>query len=181
MTAVIVKLINSINYYKEEYAQLISQAEARYASLLKSLGIEKDRWQETSENFKSQMSTLVGDVFLSSAFLSYAGYFDQQSRQNLFSAWKHHLDMAAIAYRSDMARTEFLSDPDQRIKWQSNKLPTDDLCTENAIMLSRFNRYPLIIDPSGQARTALLPWTRFSLKPSKFLDKMRPLFKFEYL
>lgn len=80
-----------------------------------------------------------------------SGYFDQQSRQNLFTAWKHHLDMAAIAYRSDMARTEFLSDPDQRIQWQSNKLPTDDLCTENAIMLSRFNRYPLIIDPSGQA------------------------------
>ena len=47
-------------------------------SLLKSLGIERDRWQETSEGFKSQMATLVGDVFLSSAFLSYAGYFDQQ-------------------------------------------------------------------------------------------------------
>jgi hypothetical protein len=26
------------------------------------------------------MSTLIGDVFLSSAFLAYAGYFDQQSR-----------------------------------------------------------------------------------------------------
>ena len=86
MTAVIAKLEKSINSYKEEYAQLISQAEAikndlkqvqdkvdRSMSLLKSLGIEKDRWQETSENFKSQMSTLVGDVFLSSAFLSYAG------------------------------------------------------------------------------------------------------------
>jgi dynein heavy chain 1 len=30
----------------------------------------------------------------------------------------------------------------------------DDLCTENAIIMSRFNRYPLIIDPSGQV---LLP------------------------
>ena len=40
---------------------------------------------------------------------------------------------------------------DQRVGWQANNLPTDDLCTENAIMLSRFNRYPLIIDPSGQA------------------------------
>jgi dynein heavy chain 1 len=49
-------------------------------ALLRSLGIEKDRWQETSESFKSQMATLVGDVFLSSAFLAYAGYFDQQSR-----------------------------------------------------------------------------------------------------
>merc|ERR1719495_2336981 len=184
MTAVIVKLEKSINSYKEEYAQLISQAEAikndlkqvqdkvdRSMSLLKSLGIEKDRWQETSENFKSQMSTLVGDVFLSSAFLSYAGYFDQQSRQNLFSAWKHHLDMAAIAYRADMARTEFLSDPDQRIQWQSNKLPTDDLCTENAIMLSRFNRYPLIIDPSGQATEFIMnEYAGKKITKTSFLD-----------
>merc|ERR1719262_1137807 len=164
MAELINKLEKSISNYKEEYAQLISQAEAikndlkhvqdkvdRSMSLLKSLGIEKDRWQVTSENFKSQMSTLVGDVFLSSAFLSYAGYFDQQSRQNLFTAWKHHLEMAHLQYRQDMARTEFLSDPDQRVGWQGNNLPTDDLCTENAIMLSRFNRYPLIIDPSGQA------------------------------
>ena len=73
-------------------------------SLLKSLGIERDRWQNTSEGFKSQMATLVGDVFLSSAFLSYAGYFDQQSRQNLFTAWKHHLDMANILYRHDIGK-----------------------------------------------------------------------------
>ena len=124
MSQMIAKLEKSIASYKEEYAQLISQAEAikndlkhvqdkvdRSMSLLKSLGIEKDRWQETSESFKSQMSTLVGDVFLSSAFMAYAGYFDQQSRQNLFTAWKHHLDMANLHYRQDMARTEFFSDP----------------------------------------------------------------------
>ena len=34
---------------------------------------------------------------------------------------------------------------------------------------------------STHPRTALLTWTRISLKPSKFADKMRPLFKFEYL
>lgn len=61
-------------------------------------------------------------------------------RQNLFTAWKHHLDMANITYRSELARTEFLSDPDQRLQWQSHSLPTDDLCTENAIMLSRYKK-----------------------------------------
>lgn len=30
-------------------------------------------------------------------------------------------------------------------------LPSDDLCRENAVMLKRFTRYPLVIDPSGQA------------------------------
>ena len=46
---------------------------------------------------------------------------------------------------------QYLSNADERLAWQANALPTDDLCTENAIMIKRFNRYPLIIDPSGQA------------------------------
>ena len=63
MTALIGRLEESINSYKEEYAQLISQAEAikadlkqvqekvdRSMSLLKSLGIEKDRWQARNIN-----------------------------------------------------------------------------------------------------------------------------------
>lgn len=184
MTTLIARLEKSINSYKEEYAQLISQAEAikndlkqvqdkvdRSMSLLTSLAIEKERWQETSENFKSQMSTLIGDVFLSSAFLSYAGYFDQQSRQSLFTLWKHHLEMANIAYRGDIARTEFLSDPDERIEWQANKLPSDDLCTENAIMLKRFNRYPLIIDPSGQATEFIMnEYEGRKITKTSFLD-----------
>jgi dynein heavy chain 1 len=58
---------------------------------------------------------------------------------------------ANIQYRSDIARTEYLSNPNERLLWQSNALPADVLCSENAIMLLRFNRYPLIIDPSGQA------------------------------
>ena len=52
----------------------------RSMSLLKSLSIEKDRWEKTSDNFKTQMLTLIGDVFLSSAFLAYGGYFDQHRR-----------------------------------------------------------------------------------------------------
>ena len=46
---------------------------------------------------------------------------------------------------------QYLSNPDERLRWQASALPSDDLCTENAIMIRRFNRYPLIIDPSGQA------------------------------
>lgn len=51
---------------------------------------------------------------------------------------------------------QYLSNADDRLRWQANSLPTDDLCTENAIMLNRFNRYPLIIDPSGQATEFIL-------------------------
>ncbi len=186
-TTLIATLEHSIASYKEEYALLISQAQAikmdletvqgkvdRSIGLLKSLAIEKERWEASSETFRTQMSTIVGDTLLSSAFLAYAGYFDQQYRHSLFTRWCSHLQVlssvditfcscsnismyfsrlqaANIQYRSDIARTEYLSNPDERLRWQANALPADELCTENAIMLRRFNRYPLIIDPSGQA------------------------------
>ena len=45
----------------------------RSVSLLKSLGGEKERWEAGSETFKAQMSTIVGDVLVTSAFMAYAG------------------------------------------------------------------------------------------------------------
>lgn len=47
-------------------------------------------------------------------------------------------------FRTDIARTEYLSNADERLRWQASSLPADDLCTENAIMLKRFNRYALV-------------------------------------
>jgi dynein heavy chain 1 len=45
----------------------------RSVGLLHSLGHERKRWEASSETFKSQMATIVGDVLLSSAFMAYAG------------------------------------------------------------------------------------------------------------
>lgn len=82
------QLEQSIAAYKEEYAQLISQAQAikadlenvqakvdRSIALLKSLNIERERWETTSETFRSQMSTIIGDVLLSAAFIAYGNLF----------------------------------------------------------------------------------------------------------
>ncbi|XP_061172861.1 cytoplasmic dynein 1 heavy chain 1-like isoform X1 [Saccostrea echinata] len=177
-------LEKSIAKYKEEYAMLISQAQAikqdlsnveakveRSIALLKSLDDEKLRWESSSETFKSQMSTIVGDVLLSCAFMAYAGYFDQQMRRNLFTSWTTHLQTANVQFRSDLARVEYLSNADERVRWQANTLPADDLCTENAIMLKRFNRYPLVIDPSGQATEFLMnEYKDKGIKKTSFLD-----------
>ncbi|RMX44013.1 hypothetical protein pdam_00012965 [Pocillopora damicornis] len=181
---VIAELEKSIARYKEEYAALISQAQAikadlaaveakvsRSTALLRSLSVERQRWETGSNAFQTQMGTIVGDVLLSSAFLAYAGYFDQQLRQNLFTSWASHLQQANIQFRPDIARVEYLSTADERLQWQANSLPADDLCTENAIMLKRFNRYPLIIDPSGQATEFLLnEYKGKKISKTSFLD-----------
>ncbi|KAI8967648.1 dynein heavy chain [Mycotypha africana] len=159
----------SIARYKEEYAALVGETQLikaemervkskvdRSITLLSSLSSEKTRWEAASQAFESQMGTIVGDVLLAAAFLAYGGYFDQQYRGILLQKWMDHLSAANIQYKQEVSLTEYLSSADDRISWQANSLPADQLCVENAIMLKRFNRYPLIIDPSGQATNFLI-------------------------
>ena len=79
---------------------------ARSKALLSSLAEEQERWKSGSEVFKSQMSTIVGDVLLTSAFIAYAGYFDQHLRRSLYTSWIQHLKQANISFRPDLARLE---------------------------------------------------------------------------
>lgn len=177
-------LEDRIGRYKEEYALLISETQAikgemervetkvnRSIKLLESLSSEKDRWEAESHSFESQMSTVAGDVLLSAAFLAYAGYFDQEYRQSLWTMWRDHLAAAAISFKSDLSLAEYLSTADQRLSWQSHGLPADDLCSENAIMLRRYNRYPLIVDPSNQATSFLMEeYKSQKIAVTSFLD-----------
>lgn len=90
-------------------------------------------------------------MLLSAAFLTYFGFFGQYHRELLILTWKGFLTKGKIEFKKDLSFTEFLSVPSERILWQIKGLPSDTLASENAIILKRFNRYPLIIDPSGQA------------------------------
>ncbi|XP_055327511.1 dynein heavy chain, cytoplasmic-like [Paramacrobiotus metropolitanus] len=165
----LVKLEKSIQGFRDEYAVLIREAEQlklesaavqakvnRSESLLKSLESESHRWTESQKHFKDQMATLIGDALLSAAFITYSGFYDQHVRSNVQRNWSKFLKNSGVLYRPDLSLTEYLSTPDDRLRWLANGLPADDLCIENAIMLSRFNRYPLIIDPSGQATDFVL-------------------------
>lgn len=160
----IAQLEESIAGFKEEYAALISETQAlkgemervqakvdRSMTLISSLSSEQERWDAGSKTFEAEMSTLVGDVLLSSGFIAYAGYFDQHHRERLWTEWSEHLAAAGIRFKHGLSVQEYLSTADQRLQWQADALPNDSLSIENAIMLSSFQRYPLVIDPSGQA------------------------------
>lgn len=160
----VAELEASIAQYKDEYALLISETQSiktemdrvqskvdRSMTLLQSLSSEQERWDAGSKTFEVEMATIVGDVLVSAAFLAYSGFFDQTYRETMRRQWTDHLSEAGISYKPDLALAEYLSSADQRLEWHANALPVDNLCIENAIMLKRYNRYPLIIDPTGQA------------------------------
>ncbi|RHY13104.1 hypothetical protein DYB25_007654, partial [Aphanomyces astaci] len=163
-TATIQLLEQRIQSYKQEYAALISQAQVisadmasvkkkveRSVSLLSNLVVERERWENGSKQFESQMETLVGDTLVSAGFLTYLGFLDHQQRQLLVQDWRDILHTMHIPSTPGLSFIEYLSPPSQRLAWTAADLPSDSLCVENAIILTRFHRFPLIIDPSGQA------------------------------
>ena len=60
------------------------QAKLHRASILmNSLGNEKTRWIKTSERLLSEKRSLLGDMILSTAFITYTGPFEGSYREKL--------------------------------------------------------------------------------------------------
>jgi len=95
---------------------------------------------------------LVGDVAKACAFVSYCGPFNSDFRAKLLEEY-FHTDLVAkeIPVSPDLLLTEFLVDPVTVGEWNLEGLPADELSIQNGIMVTRSSRYPLMIDPQGQA------------------------------
>jgi len=60
----------------EEEQKSVKKKVDRSDALFKNLSSELIRWQKSSLNFTDNMASLMGDVLLSSAVLTYIGFFD---------------------------------------------------------------------------------------------------------
>lgn len=94
----------------------------------------------------------MGDVAKACAFVSYCGPFNSEFRAKLLDEYFHSdLILKNIPVSEDLLLTEFLADPATVGEWNLQGLPSDDLSIQNGIMVTRSSRYPLMIDPQGQA------------------------------
>lgn len=100
---------------------------------------------------------LVGDCAVACAFTSYLGPFNQSYRALLIEK-KYINDCRErnVPVSSDMDVTTFLADVGTISDWNLQALPSDNLSTQNGILVTQCARYPLMIDPQGQAINWLL-------------------------
>ena len=110
------------------------------------------RWNNDREEFANIKMRLVGDVALACAFVAYCGPFNQDFREFLV----HHrlssdLRERRIPLSANLDLTDFLADIGMIGDWTLSGLPTDPLSIQNGILVTRSSRYPLLIDPQGQA------------------------------
>ena len=126
---------------------------AAATQLIEGLGGEKVRWTAQSKMFAEQIRRLVGDVILATGFLSYCGPFNQEFRTKLIKrTWEAELKKNDIPYSDGLDLLDMLTDSAQIGEWNLQGLPTDDLSIQNAIIVTKAARYPLLIDPQGQAK-----------------------------
>ncbi|KAK9454647.1 dynein heavy chain, N-terminal region 1-domain-containing protein [Dipodascopsis uninucleata] len=162
--AVIIRQLEaSIEKYKEEYAILISDVQhiksemskveqkvTRSVTMLASLSSESERWRQESKFLIERTSTLAGDSLLVAGLLVYCGIFDQQFRAQIVSSWQEYLRDIHISYQTQNSAPDYLATMQQKVDWHSNNLPEGEFYEENALMIERSMRYPLIVDPTGR-------------------------------
>merc|ERR1711881_316987 len=135
-------------------------------TLIEGLGGEKVRWTEASKRFADQIRRLVGDVIMAAGFLSYCGPFNSEFRNYLIhDVYEKNLKTEGIPFTDGLDLTAMLTDSTQIGEWNLEGLPTDDLSIQNAIIVTKASRDPLLIDPQGQAKQ----WVRKKEKKSQLL------------
>ena len=90
---------------------------------------------------------MVGDVFVSTACIAYYGAFTSSYRQELVDRWSQRCKELDIPVSTGMTLISVMADPYEIRQWNTDGLPRDQVSTENAILVTRGRRWPLMIDP----------------------------------
>jgi len=121
------------------------------------LAAENDRWAQEVDHLRTVEVTVVGDVLLSSAFLSYAGAFSSRFRARLWQEqWLPDLSSREIPVTDGVDPVKMLSTDAEIAEWMNEGLPADRISMENGAIITRTARWPLLIDPQLQG----LKWVR---------------------
>nr|XP_042899545.1 dynein axonemal heavy chain 5 [Parasteatoda tepidariorum] len=138
-----------------EEAAVCRRKMSRASMLITELGGEYKRWTNESKQLKEQIKKLVGDVLVATGFLSYAGPFNQDYRSSLMSSWHSEILKRKIPVSQKINTMEMLVSASTISEWNLCGLPSDELSSQNGILVTNALRYPLLIDPQGQGKSWL--------------------------
>ncbi|KXS09529.1 hypothetical protein M427DRAFT_128896 [Gonapodya prolifera JEL478] len=182
-TAALQEVESQLNKLKQKYEDSIASKKQladkidetsrrlqRASKLTQALADEQIRWTESVASLGQQIEALVGNVFLAAACVAYYGAFTFNFRQDLVSQWISKCQSLGIPVLENFALVDILGDPVVIREWNVQGLPTDALSTDNGILVHRGRRWPLMIDPQGQANNWIRKMEGPDLKIVKLSD-----------
>ncbi|KAJ3073482.1 Dynein heavy chain 1, axonemal [Podochytrium sp. JEL0797] len=139
---------------KEELSRKVEECNvklSRAGKLISGLAGEKKRWALTVSQLDQKITNVVGDVLLASGVIAYLGPFTAEYRQELLKEWNNNLLRLKIPHSDVISLWDSLGDPVKLREWELAGLPRDSLSRDNGIIVQNSRRWPLLIDPQGQA------------------------------
>eukprot|EP00981_Chlorochromonas_danica_P000077 scaffold30_cov166-Ochromonas_danica.AAC.10 len=123
----------------------------RAGLLLGGLGGEKLRWADSATSLRAALHDLVGDMCLAAGCLAYLGPFTAPFRKKIVEKWISIAQELKIPCGRDFDLLRALAVPVVLRGWQLDGLPADEFSCENGLLTTLGRRWPLMIDPQGQA------------------------------
>lgn len=90
-------------------------------------------------------------MFLSAATISYLGAFTGVYREPAIQQWMENFRKLNIPFSEGYSLGKTLETPIKVREWNMEGLPSDSISVDNAVICTRCDRYPLLIDPQGEA------------------------------
>eukprot|EP00736_Rhodelphis_marinus_P008343 Rmarinus@m.28773 len=140
---------------KEKLAKDIESCSTRVIrakKLMTSIGGENSAWSAALDKCNKATKTILGDTLLAAGAVAYLSAFTQPYRDSIINVWDTlaRSRIVRIADNYSMART-ICSDLEIQ-RWLACGLPDDTSCINNMVMVTSTDRWPLILDPQGQAK-----------------------------
>ncbi|XP_031456999.1 dynein heavy chain 7, axonemal isoform X1 [Phasianus colchicus] len=135
----------------ENQVDLCCKKMQRAEQLIGGLGGEKTRWNETALELAKQYINLTGDILISSGIVAYLGAFTSSYRKMQTKEWTLLCKVKNIPCSDDFSLMTTLGEPVKIRAWNIAGLPSDTFSVDNGIIISNARRWPLMIDPQGQA------------------------------
>uniref|UniRef100_A0A4W3H1L8 Dynein axonemal heavy chain 12 n=1 Tax=Callorhinchus milii TaxID=7868 RepID=A0A4W3H1L8_CALMI len=123
----------------------------RAEKLIGGLGGEKSRWSKAADDLQNVYDNLTGDVLISAGVIAYLGTFTAGFRLECTHSWTELCKSKNIPSSDDFLLSKTLGDPIKIRAWNIAGLPTDSFSIDNGVIVSNSRRWPLMIDPQGQA------------------------------
>ncbi|CAK0901459.1 unnamed protein product, partial [Prorocentrum cordatum] len=150
------KLVSDFDIAKKKKADLQDQVEVcskrlvTAEKLINGLGGEKTRWSATSATLDVQFENLTGDVLIASGIIAYLGTFLAKYRNESVGSWIDLMRANKLPASSTFLLRTVLGEEVVIRQWLIDKLPNDQVSIDNALILSKSRRWPLMIDPQLQ-------------------------------
>ena len=153
----VAKLQNDLNLTISEKERLEREVEncrkqlERAQKLIESMGGEKIAWTEKAKKLGEVLISITGDLLIAAGTIAYLGPFTSGYRTQIIEKWVLSVKSKHIPSSESFSLQGSVGNPVVIRSWNIDGLPRDSFSIDNAVIMSKSSRWPLLIDPESQA------------------------------